>query len=308
MTSSHPGYASGMRRISRTALVLVLASACSLDQGGAAAPDGAVLDESAALFDAGDFADAGVDDAPPPEDGPVVAPDAAPDAAPDGGVFPTCLGILGSQSSAADGTYKVDPLGSGAFPVLCDMKSGGWTLVGRERVSGTGQFRFLDVDTSNDAALAAGSASGLIGKRFVGKYTSVRINWGTSILTFTKAPSFDLFANTVDLAVPLTGFSSTEATFNGWISGAGGAVLCVASRDNDVRPGDTSWAVTAKDDTNRGCGCNSGNWTGRGAYYGGTSGNPTVCNGHGGGWAGVKDNGVAKGDTVPTYETRIWVR
>jgi len=297
-----------MWRVSRTALVLVV-SACSLDEGGGAATDGGVVDDASMLPDASDFGEASVEDAAAPSDAPITFADAQPDASPDAGPFATCLGVFGSQSTPTDGTYKVDPLGSGAFPVLCDMKNGGWTLVGLERTGGTGQFRFLDVDSNNDAALAAGSVSGLIGKRFVGKYTSVRINWGTSILTFTKAPSFDLFANAVDLAVPLTGFSSTDATLNGWVTGAGGAVLCVASHDNDKRPGDTSWAVTAKDDTNRGCGCDSGNWTGRGAYYGGTvTGQQTVCNGYGGGWAGVKDNGVVKGGIVPASETRIWIR
>lgn len=295
-----------MWRVARAALVLVTASACSLEEGGVVAHDGGAVDDASPTPDANDSDDASVEDAQVSVDAPIVVADATPDAGP----FATCLGLFGSQSTPTDGTYKVDPLGSGAFPVLCDMKNGGWTLVGLERTGGTGQFRFLDVDSNNDAALAAGSASGLIGKRFIGKYTSVRINWGTSsILQFTKAPAFDLFANTVDLAVPLTGFSSTESLFNGWVSGGGGAVLCVASHDNDKRPGDTSWAITAKDDTNRSCGCDSGNWTGRGAYYGGTvSGQQTVCNGYGGGWAGVKDNGVVKGGIVPTYDTRIWIR
>ena len=302
-----------MWRFTRTTLFLV-ASACSLDEGGGAAPDAGVVDDSPAPNpDATAFDDDGaIGDAPlpmdAPIDAPIVLPDAGPDAAPDAGVFTTCLGILGSQPAAQDGTYSVDP-GSGAILVLCDMKGGGWTLVGREKIGGTGQFRFLDTDSSNAPALASGASSGLVGKRFVGKYTSVRIAWGASNIVFTKPVTFDLFANTVNLAVPLTAFSTTEAPLNGWVTSANGAVLCVASHDNDVRPGDTSWAVTPKDDTHRDCGCDSGFWAGRGAYYGGTvSGQQTACNGYGGGWAAVKDDAVAKGGIVPTYETRIWIK
>src|SRR6185312_2064840 len=63
------------------------------------------------------------------------------------------------------------------------------------------------------------------------------------------------------------------------------------------------------------CGCNSGNWQGRGAYYGGTRmrdlGDPeaqTQCLGFGGGWAGARDDGVPKGGISPHYRTRIWIR
>lgn len=298
-----------MWRFSRTALLLVAVSACALDQGGGAAPDGGPTgDASMPAADASASLDASPEDSTS-SDAPIVASDAAIDADPDAGILATCLGIFGSQASPPNGSYKVDPLGTGAFPVLCDMANGGWTLVGRELVGEAGQFRFLDVDSNNAPALAAGTASGLIGKRFIGKYTSVRIEWGASALQFTKAPAFDLFANTVDLAVPLTAFSTTDAQLGGWVTGASGAVLCVASHDSDQRPGDTSWAVTGKDDKNRSCGCDSGGWAGRGAYYGGTiNGQQTACDGYGGGWAGVKDNNVAKGGIVPSYETRLWIK
>jgi hypothetical protein len=41
-----------------------------------------------------------------------------------------CLEVLADQPSAADGDYFIDPVGAGAYPVLCDMSTdgGGWTL------------------------------------------------------------------------------------------------------------------------------------------------------------------------------------
>ena len=44
-----------------------------------------------------------------------------------------------------------------------------------------------------------------------------------------------------------------------------------------------------------GCGCNSGGWTGSGAYYGGYPSGCSVCGCQGGGWAGTKSNGQPKG-------------
>ncbi len=248
-----------------------------------------------------------IDDAQAPADAPLSS-DAAligDTAAP----APTCKELL-SRGSTQSGTYSVRPQ-SVAISVYCDMTTsgGGWTLVGLELAGSTGTFRFLDADTNNDKALAAGTANGLIGKRFIGKYVGVLMKWGSDSLQFTRASSFDLFANTVNSAVALTNFQTSDSNLDGWVSNAGGAVLCVASRDNDIRPGDTSWAITPKDDNNRFCGCDSGGWIGRGAYYGGTvNGQQTACLGFGGGWAGAKDNGVQKGSITPNYETRLFVR
>jgi hypothetical protein len=72
------------------------------------------------------------------------------------------------------------------------------------------------------------------------------------------------------------------------------------------RPGDSSWAIKPKDDTNQGCGCNNGGWWGRGAFYGGHS-DATQRTPSGGGWSAVTDNGAAKG-FVTDWWLQIWIR
>ena len=62
-----------------------------------------------------------------------------------------------------------------------------------------------------------------------------------------------------------------------------------------AKPGDTCWAIVPLTDTNRGCGCSSGGWTGEGVYYGGFVSGCTTCTCQGGGFSGVALNGVAKG-------------
>ena len=101
--------------------------------------------------------------------------------------------------------------------------------------------------------------------------------------------------------------TTSDSTLAGWFASGGGAKLCVASRESDVRPGDTSWAIKPQNDNNTGCGCSSSDWVGRGAFYSGVE-NATTCGDFGGGWAGVRDTGIQKGGVVPTAETRIWVK
>jgi hypothetical protein len=227
----------------------------------------------------------------------------------------TCSDVLATNPLAKNGVYTVDPDGAGGaapFAVLCEMTTagGGWTLVGRERSGGTGQLRFLDSDTPAPAGVANGTASGLFGKRFSGKYTQVWIDWAAgSYIRFTKPASFDFFANQVALSVAVSNASTSDGILNGWINSGGGAKVCIAARSPNTRPGDTSWAIKAANDNSTVCGCNSMGWEGRGAYYGGTvNGQHTACDGWGGGWAGVKNNGEQKGGITPNYETRIWIK
>ncbi len=240
----------------------------------------------------------------------------------------SCQDILFKGGSKGNKIYWVDPDGDGGQPpflVACDMVTagGGWTLVGRElpynpsvtvptcgsSTLPNGVFRYLSTDTGNAAAMAQGAESGLIGRRFSGKYGELWINWAGARFVRGKLSGFDAFGNTINKAAPLSGFSTNDPALAGWVSAAGGAVLCVASRDGDVRPGDTSWAVKPQDDMFNDCGCNSGGWWGRGVFYGGTRPDEqTTCCGHGGGWSGAADLGQQKGGIYPSYEAQIWIR
>jgi hypothetical protein len=257
------------------------------------------------------------DAATPPDDAPMVdAPSI--DACLTCAVMPSCQAMKQAVPSAPSGVYTIDPDGGGAtapFEVYCDMTTflGGWTLVGRELLGtpagDAGPLRYLGFDSLNASAMAAGTQSGILGVRFGGMYGEVMIAWGARYIRFDKPPAFDVFGNAVDASVNIGGFSTSEGLLNGWINMGGGAQLCVASRAMNVRPGDTSWAIKPRNDNNTQCGCNSMGWVGRGAYYGGTpTGQQTVCDGWGGGWAGVRDNMVQKGGIAPTVETRIWIR
>lgn len=227
----------------------------------------------------------------------------------------SCADVLLMNPTAKSGVYSINLGGAdttAAFSVYCDMTSagGGWTLVGRERANTTGTFRFLNADTGNPTGIADGTDSGLLGRRFSGKYTHVGITWNeTSYIRFTTPPGFDFFANTVALSTEVFEFSTSEGDLKSWVLSGGGAKLCIASRRADVRPGDTSWAIKPLNDDNTECGCNSPGWTARGAFYGGTpEPDQTACAGFGGGWAGARDNGVAKGGITPAYETLIWIK
>ncbi len=59
--------------------------------------------------------------------------------------------------------------------------------------------------------------------------------------------------------------------------------------------GETCWAVTPSGDSNRDCGCSSGGWAGDGIYMGGYK-NSSTCGSEGGGFAGPKTDGIAKGN------------
>lgn len=244
-------------------------------------------------------------------------------AEPDATVTPlaSCKAIKAADPAAMDGLYRIDPDGSGIgapFTVRCEMSTagGGWTLVGRElpgsgSTTKAGPLQFLDVDTKNPDALASGTESGILGARMAGLYTDVWLAWDTAkFIRFTRDPGFDIFGGKVATSSPVTNYTSSEALLNGFVAAsANKAAFCLAAKSPDVRPGDTSWAVKPESDANDDCGCNSGGWAGKGAFYGGASaGNQTSCGAQGGAWAGPKDNGAPKGGITAVTELRLWVR
>ncbi len=271
-------------------IALFVGTACGLDVSGAGEPPTALPER-----DAGSTADV------------AVAPPLAPPA--------SCREVLARDPSATNAVYVVDPDGAGPeapLSVLCEMKTagGGWTLVARERAGEAGNLRFLAADSQNPNEIASGAASGIVGKRFLGKYKEVWIAWGNaSFIRFTLPPTYDLFSNLVDSSIGIADETTSEPQLTTWFTNGGGAQLCVGSGHPDVRPGETSWAVKPRDDSSNGCGCNNAGWNGRGAFYGGApNGEQTSCTGYGGGWAGVKGEGEAKGGITPPYETLIWIR
>ncbi len=225
----------------------------------------------------------------------------------------TCLVLLQGDPSAKTGVYPVDPDGPGAgkapIDARCDMETdgGGWTLVGREAEGDTGTFRFLANEEGLASEIAQLEGSGLMGLRFAGLYEEVRIVWqGESEGYAQFRPQRELFVNTVDTAIPVDDFETSDAALSDWVGTAGAAVFCRASRSIDVRPGDTSWGLKPASDENVECGCSGGQWKGQGAYYGGSL-NATSCTGYGGGWAAVRGEGEPKGGYT-TYQIEIWVR
>jgi hypothetical protein len=226
----------------------------------------------------------------------------------------TCNEILSASPDTPSGIYQVDvhgAAGTDPFPVFCDMKTvnGGWTRVGFEP-SGSGgnvvagRLSYLGIEVPTPNAVANASGPALIGPRFNGLYKELWINWGT---TFARMiVSRDIFVNSVDTAIPLANFVTSDTKIFGWVN-SGGAIFCRAAKSVDQRPGDTSWAIKPANNTDTTCGCNGMGWTNRGGFYGGVV-PATTCGNWGGAWVGAKDNGEQKGGLSSNADLTLWVR
>lgn len=117
----------------------------------------------------------------------------------------------------------------------------------------------------------------------------VRMEWPNNFIEFTVPHGYDIFTMSGDTTITDVSTSVTNPGYGDT------AIFCHACmKDGGDRPGDTCWGVLPLSDQNRGCGCNSGGWTGNGIYYGGYD-TPTRCGGWSGGFAGAKTNGQQKG-------------
>ena len=232
-------------------------------------------------------------------------------------ILTTCAGLLALNPTPPTGTYEIDPDGRGGdapFSVWCEMAmamdGGGWTLVARETAGNTETLRYLGAENGAPDDLLQGQ-SAIIGARFQGRYTDVRIEWSTDQYIQFNMNGAEMFDNIAAVSLPVANLMTSNANLQGWVAGAGGAKLCRAAVSPNDRPGDTSWAIKPVNDNHATCGCNDMAWVGRGAYYGGTGDGPPDCTGvcdcSAGSFVGVKDNGEAKSGATP-YATRIYVR
>lgn len=220
----------------------------------------------------------------------------------------SCNEILAADSMAMSGTYTIDIDGAGPrdpFPVICKMlNSKGWTLVALEKPNNAQNLFLLGVEKGTPENLVAGE-NAIIGLRFAGLYSAVRIEWDSSKFLTFDVGNTEIFEDTVNHDVPISNFKTSESTLEQWLMN--GAKLCRAtSQSANNYPGDSSWAIKPTNDNNTSCGCNSSNWAGRGAFYGGSGALKNYCGPWKGGFAGVKDTNDVKSVTVDWF-TRIYV-
>jgi len=220
----------------------------------------------------------------------------------------TCNEIFTANPNTTSGTYTVDVDGDGPkdpFSVVCKiMNSKGWTLVALEKPNNDRNLILLGLEKGTPDDLVAGE-NAIIGARFVGLYSAVRIEWDSNrYITFDLAGA-DIFKDTVNHTIAISNVKTSETTLAQWLMN--GAKFCRAtSQSANNYPGDSSWAIKPTGDNNISCGCNGSSWSGQGAFYGGTGDLKTYCGPWKGGFAGVKDSGEAKSVTVPWY-TRMYV-
>lgn len=216
--------------------------------------------------------------------------------------------ILKANPNMTSGDYTVDTDGDGLqepFLVYCKkMGSKAWTLVAVEKPNDVRNLILLGLEKGTPEDLIA-RENAILGVRFKGLYSAVRIEWDTNKYIQFDLDGVEIFEDTVKHDIPIKNVTTSANNLDGWL--ANGAKFCRAtSQSANNYPGDSSWAVKPASDNNIDCGCNGNGWAGRGAFYGGTGDLKTYCGAWEGGFAGVKDNGQAKSETV-NWQSRIFV-
>jgi len=165
----------------------------------------------------------------------------------------------------------------------------GWGLAAFENAGYTQNLRYLGVDNHIADLENAGNVGHLL-EDYSGE---VLIVAGDKYYKFTSETN--IFQNTLDPFIDLYDFESNDDQLNTWVEQDGGIKFCRASEWPNFRPGDTSWGLIPNGSAQRDCGCNSGGWSGYGAYYGGFDSGCTSCGCQGGGWSGTRASGQNKG-------------
>ena len=166
-------------------------------------------------------------------------------------------------------------------------------VVEDEGNAGGDTYRFLDFDYPSE----------VLAKLDAGTYdVNYRVAWddGDEWIRF----KFDSYSSNYDLLGDGEGLGSsidieiieTYGLDLGIFSVGEGFWCKQCASDSSSKYGDTCWGILPSTDTNRGCGCNSGGWTGEGVYYGGwPTSECNVCSCWGGGFSGEKTSGQQKG-------------
>jgi hypothetical protein len=127
----------------------------------------------------------------------------------------------------------------------------------------------------------------------------VKLEWPGGWVQFTVPHGYNIFDQTMNQNIPIQDVKKSSDYLPALGATGYFCHACVGwqwrAQDWGVRWGDTCWAVLPLSDHNRSCGCNNGNATGSGIYYGGSK-NQDRCHGRGGGFAGPKLNKQQRGN------------
>ena len=119
----------------------------------------------------------------------------------------------------------------------------------------------------------------------------IRFEWDTSkYIEFL--PESDIFVDrgTTNKIIKLNEFSTNDSPLESWVKSGGGAIFCISKSDGH----NSAWGIKDKGDNFFEIGCNSGNWLGRGAFYGDQSSALGWVGVPNSGWTGVTDHSERK--------------